>query len=485
MTKANLNPSKILLVIILLSALISRFVYLGLPMRYDESYTYLYFASYPLENIISNYSLPNNHIFHSILVHFSTAWFGIQPWAVRLPAFLAGIILPFSTFYATKQIFDHKTALISSAWIVSFPILIEFSTNARGYTIVWVLSTMILGLAASLIKKETRGGWIWLALLSALGSYTIPIMLYPASMVYAWLFLSGVRNLDADFSKSTFFRHFFLSGLGAVLLSLLLYSPVILKSGLASLSSNRFTVSLPWEEFTAGFPVMLANIWGLATLHVPIGLVLFTLVGFLISIIYFRRLNSALPQLVFIGLAVVTILLLIQRVNPKPRIFLFLVPFYLIWSAAGVKFLISEIAAKFKFQKITAIAIYVVVITSLGLGLMQALELSNFGSPPKGAGEQIALFLKDTADPIDLILIPRQHAHTTKYYLQLYAFPTSNFNPRKFEDFERVFVVFDPSYNQNANELIDDDLSARLELSSLNVIHQIERIEIIQIEKSD
>src|SRR5262249_43061913 len=56
------------------------------PMRYDEAYTFNEYASPSLYDALSLYTFPNNHIFHSALVHLSILAFGDRPWAVRLPA---------------------------------------------------------------------------------------------------------------------------------------------------------------------------------------------------------------------------------------------------------------------------------------------------------------------------------------------------------------------------------------------------------------
>ena len=83
--------SRLILLFILLSGLILRLGSLFEPVTYDEAYTYVAFASRSLWAIVSDYSLPNNHILHSILVHLSTQIVGNHPWAIRIPALVAGL----------------------------------------------------------------------------------------------------------------------------------------------------------------------------------------------------------------------------------------------------------------------------------------------------------------------------------------------------------------------------------------------------------
>ena len=79
------------LTIVTMLALALRARELSQPIRYDEAATWLDYASQPLARALSDYRFPNNHLFHTLLVHISAALFGAAPWALRLPAFLAGI----------------------------------------------------------------------------------------------------------------------------------------------------------------------------------------------------------------------------------------------------------------------------------------------------------------------------------------------------------------------------------------------------------
>jgi 4-amino-4-deoxy-L-arabinose transferase-like glycosyltransferase len=87
------------------------------PMNYDETYTYLTYASRPLAEALSNYSQPNNHLWHTALVHLSTALFGNAPWAIRLPAFLAGVVLAPATYLAARMLAVGRGALIAAALV--------------------------------------------------------------------------------------------------------------------------------------------------------------------------------------------------------------------------------------------------------------------------------------------------------------------------------------------------------------------------------
>ena len=50
-------------------AIVLRARELSQPIRYDEAATWLDYASQPLGRALSDYRFPNNHLFHTLLVH--------------------------------------------------------------------------------------------------------------------------------------------------------------------------------------------------------------------------------------------------------------------------------------------------------------------------------------------------------------------------------------------------------------------------------
>ena len=53
-----------------------RLEFLGLAMRYDESVTFLTFASQHLSAALASYPFPNNHFLNTLLIHFAWRAFG-------------------------------------------------------------------------------------------------------------------------------------------------------------------------------------------------------------------------------------------------------------------------------------------------------------------------------------------------------------------------------------------------------------------------
>ena len=116
-------------------------------MSHDEAYTVVAFAVRPWAAVVGDYSLPNNYVFHTILVHLSLRMFGMQPWAVRLPVLLAGVLMLPAAYGLARRLFSRPAALMSTAVLAVLPRLVLLSTNARGYALVALFTLVMLDLA--------------------------------------------------------------------------------------------------------------------------------------------------------------------------------------------------------------------------------------------------------------------------------------------------------------------------------------------------
>src|SRR5947207_15045799 len=123
---------------------------LSQPMRNDEALTFLYYSSKPLSMALSDYSLPNNHLFHTFLVRLAYLLLGNEPWSLRLPAFIAGTLLIPAAYLLAHRLYNRHAALLSAALVACSSILIEFTTNARGYTLICLITLLVFALATIL-----------------------------------------------------------------------------------------------------------------------------------------------------------------------------------------------------------------------------------------------------------------------------------------------------------------------------------------------
>src|SRR5919204_3963186 len=105
-------------------------------MRGDEAFTYTEYASLPWFVALGDYTYPNNHLLHTLLVHGAARLLGPEPWALRLPAFVAGVLLVPATYLAARALYGPTTALIAAGLVSASGWLTLYATNARGYSLV-------------------------------------------------------------------------------------------------------------------------------------------------------------------------------------------------------------------------------------------------------------------------------------------------------------------------------------------------------------
>ena len=145
--KNELRPLIILLLVVVLGAFF-RFAYLWRPMGHDEAYTFMAFASRGLGVVISDYHLPNNHVFHTILVYLFYQFLGDSPAVIRLTAFFAGIFIIPASYLIAKTFYDWKIGLVSASITAAIPVMVDYSTTARGYTIITLFTLILVAFAA-------------------------------------------------------------------------------------------------------------------------------------------------------------------------------------------------------------------------------------------------------------------------------------------------------------------------------------------------
>jgi hypothetical protein len=336
----------VLLPIALLGTLL-RLVYIGRSIRYDESRTFFYLITKPLVTLFITYDAPNNHIFHTFLAHLSYDWFGQTLPALRFPALLAGILLIPAAYLAARSYFhDPRTALFTAVLTAASSALIDYSVNARGYTLFCLLTLLVFSLAIYLKKRRSPLGWFLFVLFSVLGAYTIPTMLYPLAIIYVWLFLSALVGETRPAYAKTFIFYLAAAGLASALFTFLLYVPVILHAGPQALFANSTVSGRPWAVFLPTYPHFFDQAWALWNRDLPLILSGLILIGFFAGFILQRSLSTARVSFALVAIILSPLMVLAQRLTPFGRVWLFLLPFYLMFACAGLLALLDRFAGR-------------------------------------------------------------------------------------------------------------------------------------------
>jgi hypothetical protein len=459
--KDELGFSVTLLAIIIL-AIVYRLKFIYSPFHHDEAYTYVAFSR-SFFTAVTDYHLPNNHIFHSILVYFSTKIFGIQPWTVRLPAFMAGVLLIPATYWLAKRLYDRWTALGAVLLVAYSPMLVGYSTDARGYTLIALFTLATLTLGDIVVREKNLFAWVLISLFSALGFYTIPVMLFPFGVLFVWLFLenqaegitvSGQPNAPGSYrTKREFIWHWLAAGFGAAFITLLLYTPVFIFTGPDKFFANGFIAPLPWRDLLETWRVRFLETWDVWTYHVHVGIIILLIAGLTLSLVFYRWLSERRIPLQLATLIWVVILLVIQRPNTWSKLWVFLEPLVFIWSTAGIFGLLQRI--RWKFVRGSALAA-VVIGSAILFATWQTVRLVPMLPEywaTHGDDEQMVLFVQSQLQEGDLIVVSSPDDAPVWYYSELHGIADAHFDSRN-SIFVRALVLVDSAEGQTPASVI-------------------------------
>jgi hypothetical protein len=448
------KPNQYFLFLILLVSIFMRLFFLGQPIRYDEAYTYLNYASKPLLTGMSNYSFPNNHLFHTILVHFSYVVFGNKLWALRLPALMAGVLTVPATYAVAYRFADKDAALLASGLVACSSILIEYSTNARGYTIICLLFLLLIYLAMDLYRQHNVFVWLFFAFISAIGFYTIPTMLYPYTMVMAWL--AGLIWRHYPERRREVIKDIITYSALTMFITTLFYLPAIVTTGWSSILSNPFVIPLPLTSIIEKLPLNLpnlVNVWFRDFPLVVIGLLAVGFIGFLLHLPKFHYEAGFLAACMGLGFPVV---FFVQRVIPAPRIWLFMLPMVFTFCSMGLSALTegSFFSARLRRALFQLVTVVVVSWTCAQVINSRSIIYSTQTGTFKGA-EIIATTLHDKLNDGDCVLTQCPSDTILAYYFQKYGIPLTCLQNAP-AACRRIFVVVNEFEHQTLKEILQN-----------------------------
>ncbi len=402
---ADLNPylprgwELAVLLVICSAALAGRLFFINQPIDYDEAYSFTEFAQHSFQQVISDYHVPNNHVFHTILMRVSFLLFGAAPWAIRMPVLLAGLALIPVAYLLAKRIYGISVALIAASLVAAAPILIYYSVTARGYILVSLFTILVLTLGFYLIRHRNLFAWILLIVFITLGFYTLPIMLYPFGILLTWLVMRVLLgDLGSEYpSLRNWLKYIITASFIAGLFTILCYLPIFLKNGVLNFFNGATVVnSLSLSVFLASFPARLNDLLNNWRFRTPPFIETILIAGLFISLFVHRAVSKVRVPLQAAVLLFLSLILLVQRPNSMPRIWLWLLPLCLIFSAAGFVGLFQWLARPLSAPAFRTALLGVVVLMILGGSLWNGWQISpKAGQPYPGREvEIIARYLK-------------------------------------------------------------------------------------------
>ena len=463
LVKDNLPLITVLFLIIISSAIVSGYYALYSPLMSDEAATYELFGR-SWFTALTRYDWPNNHIFNSFLISLSTALFGNDEFAIRVPAYFAGILSLLATFGLSRKIFDRYVALLSIALVSSTTWVFFYSFQARGYPISIFLSVVAVWMFYSTLNnKDPNFNWKVFILCMSLAIGTLPTMLY----LWPSIFLFGVGNyrMRRQFNviiEKHWLKHF-LSSMGIILAftGLIYLNPLLFlfrtgrffegfsysfqphSAGELIYSFLQFTVG----SIVGGNPSMVAAS--------PLGSYLtgfLLLTGSIIAVISLINKHQLNTLYLFVCLLLIPLFItLVQRNLPFPRNFIYLVPFICILSAYGLKVVVEALISLYtnwtnfnqrshQFVYIGLAGVIFLVNFSLNwFAVSKFLDLYHYKWPVL----EIADYLENTARAEDGIIADFFLAYPVKYYISPEFHITSDIDwwLSRTPNVENIFII--------------------------------------------
>lgn len=399
--------------------------WLNQPVNYDESFTFITYVSRPAIVGLSDYGYLNNHLLHTLLAHMSTTMFGNAPWALRLPAFGAGCALIPLAYALARRLRDRTSGLLAAALVATNPMLMEFSACARGYSLVVACFLASALITCDLIERNDDGAWTCLAVVAAIGFFSVPVFVYPFGVVLVWILLALWRNgrLDGQAIRSMTVG----TALTVSLVALGYVAPLAI-SGVP----ERWQFTAPprsFGAFVASLADTLPAVWRDLTRGMPPLVIAAVAGGALLALRNGRR--ARLAMLAAAAVMCPAAAVLVQRIVAPARAWLFLLPLAFVVSAAGWASLWGDLA---RTRRALAAATPVVV-TAVAMALMaaafatQPATFDETNEPEerfmKQDSEQIALFLKEHLRPDDAVVAVFPLDYPIEYYVRRHQLPFS------------------------------------------------------------
>lgn len=191
--------------LLILSAITTVAILLRIPalnncLWLDEVLTMVRFARPPITTIVTSFPDQNQHMFYSILAHWSIAVFGEHSWALRLPALLFGAGSIWSLFLLGRRIVGQTEAMLACALMAVSYHHIWFSQNARGYMGLLFFTNLSTWLWLRCFDNDRWSTWLAYAVSVALGFWIHMTMLFVAlthALIWAVVWVRGSRDAAA------------------------------------------------------------------------------------------------------------------------------------------------------------------------------------------------------------------------------------------------------------------------------------------------
>lgn len=413
LSRQTSTEHKGVVLLFLVVGIVLRAVSLGRPISIPEAAPFMDFATLPYGQLIADYSLPSNHVFHTLLTRICTDLFGVGVVQLRMPSFLASALCMPLFYLFVRAMFNRYIALLTLAIVACSGPLISVGSMALGYSICWLCFTASLLLGRHFVKSNDQTSASLIAVLNALGMWTMPAYAYAALAVFLWILIALTMNYTHSIRERI--GRWVLSFIVFVLLTFLLYTPVLQEHGFDQLTNSHLHPRLEWSAFDLRHTDMAFNLWGFAVDGTSAWIAFFGFIGLLYAAFVSSKLRAMLIALFFAG---VILCLLMRRMEP-PQVWLY--TFFIFHLSSGIavfyllKLLQEKVYPNWGKRARTVVASFVLALVFAFPGMKYAWRRAT-GLPEV---DRLVELLKTTMQPGDKLFM--QHPWDAPIHFALRA----------------------------------------------------------------
>jgi hypothetical protein len=436
-----------------------RLWHVGRAIRYDEAATYLNFVSKPFYRALSNYSYPNNHLLHTLLARLSILTLGDTTLALRLPALVAGCLTIPLAWLTGRVLYNRDAGVLAAGLVAALPTFIEFSVNARGYSLQWDFLLLMMCCSAWLVAKPgLKTVWVAFVVAGLAGIYCIPTMVIPMGALVIWMLLSEFVTGGVQGCKELLIN-LVRAGFAMGLLSVLLYIPPLLASGPAAVISNRFVA--PREgSFLGGLGLLARAAWVRWSDGVPLMAVYIVIGGIALGLVFHSRVATHRVPMTVVLWIFTFCFAWARNILGFPRVWSYLLLAAVITSSAGLSLVIRTfIRPPLRLAVVSVISVGLALLIGTSLIQQRTLFQSNETAALIDVS-QVIEFLRANIRPGDALAVGHPAGPIVEYEL-LRQDPRLYSSLAAVENAHHVVVVL-PKPELDSDSYGTEELLARL-----------------------
>ena len=345
-------------------------------------------------------------------------------------------MIPIS-FWAVVRIAGATAAVLTAGLVAGWPVLIEYSVNARGYSMAALLGMVCVAVAWR-IRTGSGTGWTVLILggLGALGLWVVPTFLFVWTGILFWILLPGehgpiwARARNAGLSG-------LVSGVGALPSTHRSWPPTDRQHFWPTGSSQGRPVGT--SPRGGQFLTEVADRWFHA---VPWAAVAVVALGFVLAAVGGAGREPRMLAWAMTGGSL--LFLLVIQATPPPRSWIPLIPPALAVSAVGLAWMLEKAVREPRVSSMIAAAIGLIVAVAVGLTLSD----DGTGLSAEGSGladaPAIVMRLGELLEPGDEVVLVQRLSAPIRYHALAAGRELPSFEPRPVRQ-GNVFLVTGPN----------------------------------------